>query len=968
MSAIPSPDDRIAALEKLIHSGSSFDEAIEKLVPDRAAPAALMRPAAAIGLFNKELFDAVIGPAAADVRFDAFIATSGVERAGPDNGSYRLADHVALEQLRAWTATSRGRKALASFFSTVHRYVEAHPDACTDTFQRLRFQLVASPAQGLEEFQRRFDEADRAFDLAECHALIQVLRNLDTFSCGGAAAELKLLTPEQRERAEQLGPYVAARGRFMEDYTKSANYLKRAELELRLDAFLDIPDQWLFPVHGPGGRGKTMFQRWLVARRCLPDRIAVAKADFDQLNTAKLAKFPWLVLLTLAEQLNRQIAGAPFSEFLSRYADYAAILLPPGKVPAGIDVEGLESDLGVNPWVASAIQDFALKLSTEQAVILLDTLEEPVLHFPGTLQAVIAMFRSMHEILAERGQLKLVLCGRYDLAERGYLTSDDPASIELTLFTMTEARGYLRNVRKVDPQLVDAIADKAQGNPFILSLIADLVASEEICDVAAITVLRPEYAYLIERVIKRIPEAQWAVRWVIRYGVVPRRLTPDFLEQVMQPHLRRETDRRGDYKDAVLAYSEEFPRKGSIQMGALWSALRSYADSIGWLQANESEVRFQPEVIHPMRELLQCESIYRELHEESARWFKQRARNEQAYGVAWGACQAEVFYHRLQLGRADLENWFHRCLLKPQASDPKARIALLEAAATLLPTPDAIPCNADGTALLAPSFVPWVHFELARAEVGLGWGMCPPVQQPHVVRKLLDSVRRFGAPAQAPTIALIEMALSVTDHDYDTALAQGRSIGVDLLGTLPDSEQYAYHLLTARSLAGLRDAATGSAYRAALSLADENGRPLWELMSEFSRELMRCGNVAEAVRTLRRTLLRSKAPPPEFVLHSAELLLDAGEVRHAENAARAASAEFSRVSWRGSAEQFRIGAVLMACALERGQVGAARQEFSAIAGWHDADARQAAQLAELEGLLNAASYDIGNACSLLAHA
>lgn len=966
MDSKPSVEQRVAELDALIRAGKSFSEAVDTLAPERRPNTKLMRRASAVTMFDQRLFDDVIRVGFRGVSFDDFVGFTGVHRTSPRRKTYGVDEAVAVDHLRAWIATQGDRDELIKLLTKVHEHLQSRPDAGFDDLYRLRFQLVGTPDEGLKEFERRFEAADKAFELATCHALVQVMRDLDVVSVGDSSVDLKLLTPEQRARSEELGPYIAARGRFIEEYVKSADYLQRAELLTQFNEFLNGDANWLFPVYGPGGRGKTMFMRWLVARRCLPlpDRIPVAKVDFDDLNTVKLVKFPWLILLTLAEQLNRQMPGAPFTEFLARHADFAPILLPTGKLHPGIRIDGLESELEQSPSVKSVTQDFAFKLGDRQVVVVLDTLEEPVLHFPGALHEVLDTFRAIRSTTAGRSRLKLVLCGRYNLQARGYLKTGEPEPVEIGPFIDNEAREYLEDKRHVDGVLVKAIIDKAQGNPFILSLIADLVSKEDITDVPGVERLKPEYAYLIERVIKRIPEDQWAVRWVVRYGVVPRRLTRSFLEHVMQPHLRRETLDSGVHMDAVAEYRESFPRKGELDVLGLWSALRSYADSIGWLRGDDSELRFQPEVVQPMRELLAQERIYRQLHEEAARWFEEQARAAANDPVSWADSQAEVFHHRLHLGATDLEHWFQRCLQEPQAQEPKARNAMLEAVATLLPIPGAVPLDATGAPLLSYHFVQWAHYELAHEAAGIAWGPMPAMRQPETVRRLLESMRSFESTPETPSARVIEVALCVNARDYEKALDWASHLESSVQ-YLPDLDQYAFHLLKARALIGRSDSSAEQAYRSAIDVAERNGHPAWALLSECCRELVLIGQVASGLGVARRALQISTGVPVDFLLDAAELFLRTGEHEQAEALARRASADYFRSPWLGSAKNFRTHRVLVACAIERGHGMSAREEFSGMAATGSVNPLQSAQFDELGGMLAASAFEIDVACSWL---
>jgi len=209
---------------------------------------------------------------------------------------------------------------------------------------------------------------------------------------------------------------------------------------------------------------------------------------------------------------------------------------------------------------------------------------------------------------------------------------------------------------------VDLVDGEAQGNPFILSLIAELIQSGEVNTVAEVDTLKAEFAYLIKRVIDRIPDSQRAVRWVVRYGVVPRRLTREFLESVMRPHLEREFTSTADedHRDRLQQFPESFPRDSALDLDAVWQDLQQYADSCGWLRADAEHLRFQPEVVRPMRALLHAEPVFQELHASAIAWYSDQAKQVEETGDrnAWARATAEVLYHSFSAGDPGAEsNW-----------------------------------------------------------------------------------------------------------------------------------------------------------------------------------------------------------------------------------------------------------------------------------------------------------------------
>jgi hypothetical protein len=986
MGAFTEIAKRVAKLEELMNSGRSFTDAVNEIVPPPAYETTLMRRASVVRVFDQAMFDSVIR-ADHDASFEDFIRTFGVERIQPSSETYRVADPVAADCLDLWIKEGRGRQELIQFTSEVHNHLlSRHPKK---SLELLRFQIPGDPTGGLAEFNRLFDQADKAFDLATCHALVQTLRELDNFTAGLRSVPLKLLSPELRSRCDQLIPYVAARGRFIEEYGKSAKYLQRDGLFAEADKFLESNGCGMFPVYGAGGCGKTMFLRWLVARHCVPKPkfIPVAKVDFDDINIAKLEKFPWLILVQLAEQLNWQIAGAPLTEYLDRHAEYLPVLLPTSRLPEGIRVDGLEGELERSkPLGEQAIQDFAHKLMSQGVVaLMLDTLEEAELHFPGALRAVLRMFKEIWRIAGKRGQVKLILSGRYDLKWRKFLEEEDPAPIKVGPFSEEESLPYLKEIRHIKPRLIPAIIAKAQGNPFILSLIADLVEQKDIKDVNGVEELKPEFAYLIRRVIDRIPDSQRAVRWVIRYGVVPQQLTKDFIKNVMEKHLRRELEQNSTkHKDKVSSYDASFLRGDIVDVEALWAALCSYADSSGWLRGTKDVLRFQPEVVQPMRALLKKEEIYPELHRDAAKWFEDQARGEQD-AHAWARFMAEAFYHRLQVGDLDLQEWWER-QLSEQRAQGTARHVMLEVVTKFLPTRAEVPKTPKRSPLLSFDFLGKAHLELAKMSAGIGWGPCRVVKDQASIRKLLGAAQAYLGDSEAFVRAstLVEMALALNDREYDKALGHAAQYEILLtsasqisltqaarsrpaLRQFEAEDLYAFHLVRARALAGKKEQRAESDYKAAISKAIEHGDPPWDLLSESGRELARMGQLARGLAVFREALTDPDEAPAAIRLEAAELFLEAGDYEEAAALASSAGMEFLTAQWSGTPERFRVIRVRVLCALVGGRLLEAKEQIDGLTSI-GSDPLQVAQMKGIRGLLANVAYDTDLAIRLLQEA
>src|SRR5262249_45248659 len=127
---------------------------------------------------------------------------------------------------------------------------------------------------------------------------------------------------------------------WADEFFRSGRYLDREALQRFADAVLDTGPRWIWQLWAKGGMGKSMFLRWFIARRCVPDRegasrgcIPCARLDFDTLVRQETNRDPWRLLLKLAEQLNEQLPGAPLHGFITDLNNHR--LLTSGRTGAG---------------------------------------------------------------------------------------------------------------------------------------------------------------------------------------------------------------------------------------------------------------------------------------------------------------------------------------------------------------------------------------------------------------------------------------------------------------------------------------------------------------------------------------------------------------------------------------------------------------------------------------------------------
>ena len=595
---------------------------------------------------------------------------------------------------------------LALFWHTRSEKGEADPALA------LRFWAQVPDSPEFDRLLRRlFTEAEERFDLDRCRQLLE-------FATPLAEGIDRPWEEHVRLVREPLYRRLAARTRFADDWYKTAKYFRRTDLHDRLAAFLkpSEAEHWLLPICAAGGVGKTMLLRAWISRELIPSDVAVARIDFDFINWRWLAIAPWLVLLKLADQLRAQSAIAEggwgrFHELRPEWEQWLR-LEHAGPAPTGQPREASQDPTMTNATAGKFAYDFATALPDQRPVVVIfDTMEEPYLHggsgdgnLPGPLPAILAMLSVVRQF---RPNLRVVFSGRYDLFARRAADNQErirglaeafgavrQPTLEMRGFTREETIHYLRNDcnLKVPDEVCDAIFDKGAqaseaddestvanavvgaANPAPRALPFDVAfwarEAADKTDLNADTIRQaPGLHYAVERVLLRIPRPD--VQWMIRYAVVPRRLTKAFLIGALYDALRRETlaalndaERKDRGAATLAAENPQWKLKNLWERGApienlemLWSETAAYAagPEEGWLRV-ETEVggvgvmKFHPRVVGPMRGLLEKEAVWVELQQKAQRFFLDRLQSHQEHRDldAWAADATEAIFHAFQ--------------------------------------------------------------------------------------------------------------------------------------------------------------------------------------------------------------------------------------------------------------------------------------------------------------------------------
>lgn len=461
-----------------------------------------------------------------------------------------------------------------------------------------------------------YDGARDAFDLARCETLLKLLD-----ACA------RFVSAELATRGTQERGLLAARSAFADDHSRTSRYLERNALRHAFEAFLVDERHFILQLHAAGGSGKTMFLRWLGPRWCLPKGVPIARVDFDFLDVTERGLHAAFMLGKLAERLNQQLPGAPLFELLRDIAQERRRVLAR---PFEFDAKALSRlEAEVRQRLARVLVEHC---SGRCVALVFDTMEDASLKHEldmlALIESIAALRRQLKEFAVDRSapRLVLLLAGRYRLEEQypqAHETfSGDLVDFEIPPFDAEESHVYLQRrlagiAQAPAPEVVDVIIKRARGNPFKLSLYADILLSEPDITAGALGQdVDVDMLYLIERILRRIDDD--ALRWLLRYGVLARRLTRSFVEQVLLAPMRNSLrgNRRDDdpLEDDVrhrewprLWVARRAPPLQPADLTDLWQRLRSYASASSWIGIDADgadAVVIQPIASHPMRRAL----------------------------------------------------------------------------------------------------------------------------------------------------------------------------------------------------------------------------------------------------------------------------------------------------------------------------------------------------------------------------
>jgi hypothetical protein len=276
----------------------------------------LCKRAALVRAFDREMFDSVLAagldftePATV---FDRFIERPGIERIPRTDGLYRFKDSSRQEYLKAWETEETKERAIPPAQAAFSRklvdfYQKRLGESPEEKFDLLASLLLVDQARAQKLFISLYEEADLRFDLPTCQTALRIMENRYSY-----------LSDTIRRTLHDRRRYYRSRSLYAPEYYQTISYYPRDDVLGQFQDLVTHPSKWIFHLYAKGGMGKTMFLRWLASRYCVPEpqRIPVARLDFDFIHLPLVQEYPWLLLQPLAAQLNEQIDGYPFNELL----------------------------------------------------------------------------------------------------------------------------------------------------------------------------------------------------------------------------------------------------------------------------------------------------------------------------------------------------------------------------------------------------------------------------------------------------------------------------------------------------------------------------------------------------------------------------------------------------------------------------------------------------------------------------
>ena len=654
VTAIKKLADEFPEMRQVLDESERLSQSVSELVRRASLARSIDR-----GLYESVLSQGLHPPPPA---FDRLGELPEIEAVPYEADTYWVKDSARSQAQVEWQA--RGNES----YDWSRRIAEYYgSDATPRPLARLEALIRSKDASSAVVFEQLFRAADRRFDLATMRSLLDVVEaNLDF-----AASDLY-------QAWLSSSRLYGARALFRQEFHQAVSYFQRPRLQRQFRRFLRSKTRWIFHVHGPGGLGKTMMLRWLISHRLILRRMCTCcvKLDFDDYSLSAIVQYPWILALPIAEQLDPQVGFTEFRSLAGSLSTYSALLrgTPGEEAYAPNEQAEFSTNLagsaaaGPDYW-PQLERAFSSIPQNTRIILFLDTLEQASQFYPSVLLDVLSRLQRLRDLAPG---LRVVLTGRYALGleqvpDFRKLYGKMTLYWRLRRFTIADSLRFIKfQAPQLDAARSSAIADRSEGSPFKLRMMTDLIAGDD--DITEAEIRGPKFdeidlAYLIDRVVKRIPEKQQLpVRWVVRYGAIPRRLTLEFMERVLLQPVERalagEVTAVGD--DLV----DEAITKGlwkpnplfSLAAGEVWRQLSQYSSKNSWIFVDARDAgraSLHPDVVRPARKLLSKQRIFAQLQAAAVKFFEEKQ------------APIDVLFHKLQAGSTTVLADWENLLLSP---------------------------------------------------------------------------------------------------------------------------------------------------------------------------------------------------------------------------------------------------------------------------------------------------------------
>ncbi|MCE6998161.1 peptidoglycan-binding protein [Saccharothrix sp. S26] len=841
-----------AELLRRLARGDSLDAVLASLRP--AEQWDVLRRCAAVRSFDRELYEKVLVAGVDGAPpFDAVVTAPEVEPVPGTREAHRLRPSARSRYWNGWWPDGVDPRSVPDDLRALVGRLARHYRAAHKPVDLLEQLVLLDHRAAAELFVRLYAKADHRHDLALCQELIDVL---------SAADRVRLIGPELSALRHDRAAYLRTRGLWSTEYLQSATFLETAGTKATYQRLIRGRGPRLVMLHGPSGRGKTMELRWLVSRVLVPRRVPCALGDFDVLDPVNVARYPWLLLVEAAAQLDQQLAAAPFTEFLERYAWTGLLsrreVADPSRAAAASRRLRDERDR-LGPGVT---RDFVRTLNEatagRPAVMVLDALDRVYSNRPR--EELDGLLRQLFRLHHDCPAVRFVLAGRHPLTGPVLPPAVDR---RLAPFHDQDALRYLADLRRIArPDLRQAIVAKAGGEPVVLARLADLVQQRPDITAAAIREYRADLTALVLQVLRPIDDP--GLRWLLRYGMVPRTLSLDFVRAVVQPLLRTAAAGRLDLDDPGVdavpggESASLFPAVADVDVERLWTRLTRFAGTTSWVVPVPGEpdsLRFAPAVAEPMRRLVRPHPVHDRLHADAVAFFEHKAETDPD---RWDRWTREAVYHRFRLEGPTAVDYWRAALDRVELGEARRRAALAEEVlGSDYVDADGDPLPWDGrTPIVTRATVVEARYELAAAltQVARVDGVEAADQLWSRAEENFAAVVRDRAEPGVDVVpdwrlAYVRAALALKSGDAATAQAELEDALPDSVGT---KDEVRLRVLLGDVLMLLGDRHAPDEYRRAAEAAVRVGSHRWEppIRLRVVRAHRHFGRVDEAIREL----------------------------------------------------------------------------------------------------------------------